>query len=70
MNGRSICGISIWFVDSFFEASSLVFGRRHLVFLEPEVTIFGKGGDTELVGLPQSIPCFMVYFKINGTIIY
>ena len=38
-----------WFVDFHFEASSLDFGRRHLVFLEPEVMIFLKDGDTELV---------------------
>ena len=31
-----------------FEASSLDIGCRHLGFLEPEVTIFGKEGDTEL----------------------
>ena len=30
-----------------FEASSLNFGSRHLGFLKPEVTIFGKEGDTE-----------------------
>ena len=36
-----------WFVDCHFEASSLGFGRRHLVFLEPEVIIFGKEGDNE-----------------------
>ena len=29
-----------------FEASNLDFGRRHLVFLEPEVTIFGRNGGT------------------------
>ena len=34
-----------WFVDCCFEASSLDFGCRHLVFLEPEMTIFGKQGD-------------------------
>ena len=34
-------------MDCHFEASSLDFGRRHLVFLETEVTIFGKEGDTE-----------------------
>ena len=33
---------STWFVDCSFEASSLDLGRRHLVFLEPEVTIFGR----------------------------
>ena len=31
----------IWHLDC-FEASSLDFSRRHLVFLETEVTIFGK----------------------------
>ena len=36
-------------VDRSFEASSLDFGRRHLVFLEPEVTIFGREDDAELV---------------------
>ena len=30
-----------------FEALSLDFGRRHLGFLEPEVTIFGREGDAE-----------------------
>ena len=34
-------------MDCRFEASSLDFGRRHLRFLEPEVTIFGKEGDAE-----------------------
>ena len=38
-------------VDCHFEASSLDFGRRHLVFLEPEVTIFGREGGAELVVL-------------------
>ena len=36
-------------VDCCFEASSLDFGRRHFVFLEPEVTIFGKEGEAELL---------------------
>ena len=31
-----------WFVDCCFEVSSLDFGHHHLVFLEPEVTIFGR----------------------------
>ena len=31
-----------------FEASSLDFGRRHLGFLEPEVTIFGREWDDYL----------------------
>ena len=31
-----------WFVDCRFEASSFDFGRCHFVFLEPEVTIFGR----------------------------
>ena len=47
-NGSSICDVTRWFVDCCFEASSLDFGQRHLVFLEPKVTIFGKGDDTEL----------------------
>ena len=38
-----------WFVFCCFEASSLYFGRRHLVFLEPEVTIFGREGGVEQV---------------------
>ena len=46
-NGRSIRDGSHWFVDCCSEASSLNFGRRHLVFLETEVTIFGKEGDTQ-----------------------
>ena len=41
-NKSSICDVNSWFVDCRFEASSLGFGRRHLVFLEPEVTIFGR----------------------------
>ena len=36
-NGRGIRDITHWFVDCHFEALSLDFGRRHLVFLEPEV---------------------------------
>ena len=43
-NGRSIRDVSHWFVDCCFEASRLDFGRRHLSFLETEVTIFGKEG--------------------------
>ena len=35
-----------WFVDCRFEASSLDFGRHHLVFLESEVTIFGREGNS------------------------
>ena len=35
-------------MDCCFEASSLHFGRRHLSFLEPEVTIFGRQGGAEL----------------------
>ena len=50
-NGRNICDISHWFVYQCLEASSLDFGRRHPVFLEPEVTIFGKVDDAELVVL-------------------
>ena len=38
-------------MDCRFEASSLNFGRRHLVFLEPEVTIFGRESATELAEL-------------------
>ena len=34
-------------MDCCFEASSLDFGPGHLGILEPEVTIFGKGGDAE-----------------------
>ena len=30
-----------------FEASTLDFGCRHLGFMETEVTIFGKDGDSE-----------------------
>ena len=48
-NGRSICDITHWFVDCCFEASGLDFGRRHLGFWEPEVTIFGREGDAKLV---------------------
>ena len=47
-NGHSIREVTHWFLDCCFEASSLHFGRRHLGFIEPEVTIFGREGDTEL----------------------
>ena len=43
----SVYIINHWFVGCCFEALSLNFGRRHLVFLELEVTIFGKEGDAE-----------------------
>ena len=46
-NGRSIRDVTLGFVDCHFEALSLGFGRRHLGFLETEVTIFGKDGDAE-----------------------
>ena len=46
-NGRSICEVTHWLVDCLFEALSLDFGRRHLVFLKPEVTIFGREGGAE-----------------------
>ena len=46
-NDCSICDVTHWFVDFYFEASSFDFGRRHLGFMEPEVTIFGKEGDAE-----------------------
>ena len=36
-------------MDYCFEALSLDFGRRHLGFLEPEVTRFGREGDADLV---------------------
>ena len=39
--------IGLW--TAVLKPSSLDFGRRHLVFLEPEVTIFGREGDAELV---------------------
>ena len=45
-NGRSIRDVTHWFVDCRFEASSLDFGR-HLIFLEPEVIIFGREGGAE-----------------------
>ena len=48
-NGHSIRNVTYWIADCHFEASSLDFGRRHLVFLEPEVTIFEREADTELV---------------------
>ena len=34
-------------VDYHFEALNLHFGHRHLVFLEPEVTTFGREGGAE-----------------------
>ena len=37
------------FVFFCFEAANLDFGHCHFVFLEPEVTIFGRKGETELV---------------------
>ena len=40
--------VTYWFVGCRFEASSLDFGRCHLGFLEPEVTIFGREGGAEL----------------------
>ena len=49
--GGSICDVNHWFSDWHFEASSLDFGSRHLVFLEPEVTMFGSEGDAELIVL-------------------
>ena len=49
MNNRCIIhDVTHRFVDYSFDASNLHFGRRHLVFLEPEVSIFGKEGETEL----------------------
>ena len=46
-NGRSSCEITHWFVAFRFEAMSLHFGHRHLGFLKPEVTIFGREGGAE-----------------------
>ena len=43
-NGRCISDITHWFGDCCFDAGSLAIGRHHLVFLEPEVTIFGQEG--------------------------
>ena len=43
-NGCSIHDVTHWFEDCGFEALSLHLGRRRLVFLEPEVTIFGREG--------------------------
>ena len=40
-----VCKLNIF---GCFEASSLRFVRRHLVLLEPEVTIFGREGDGKL----------------------
>ena len=45
-NGCSSRHVPHGFVVYRFEASSLHFGRRHLVFLEPEVTIFGTDGES------------------------
>ena len=36
-----------WFVNYCFEALNLHFGRGHLGFLEPEVTIVGREGGAE-----------------------
>ena len=41
-NGHSIRDVNHRFADCSFEATSLDFGRRHLSFLEPDVTIFGR----------------------------
>ena len=41
-------------MDCHFEALSLDFDRRHLVFLEPEVTIFAMPGDCESAELAIS----------------
>ena len=46
--GHSTCNVTHRFVDCCFEASNLDFGRRHFVFLETEVTIFGNSDDREL----------------------
>ena len=45
-NARSSSVATQWFVEN-CEASSLLFGRRHLVVLEPEVTIFGRESGAE-----------------------
>ena len=45
-NDRPV-NVTYLFVDRHFEAWSLLFGRHHLVFLEPEVTIFEKEGELE-----------------------
>ena len=46
-HGCSIRGVTHWFGDCCFEASSLDFGRCHLGFLEPEATIFIREGGVE-----------------------
>ena len=51
------CSITSKFVDFCFEASSLDFGRRHLGFLEPEMTIFGREGGT------NSSDCWLAWFS-------
>ena len=43
-DGQRMCEITRWFVCCCFEASSFDFGRCHLGFGEPEVTIFGREG--------------------------
>ena len=40
--------VTHWFVDCCFEALSLDFGRHHVGFLEPEMTIFGRKCDAVL----------------------
>ena len=47
-NGSTSPDVTHWFVDCRFKALSLDFGRCHLGFLEPEVTIFGRESSTEL----------------------
>ena len=44
---RSSRDVTHWFVEKHFEAFNLHFGRRHLAFLEPEVTIFRREGGAE-----------------------
>ena len=39
--------LNVKFVDYHFEALSLHFGRRHLGYLEPEVTVFEREGGAE-----------------------
>lgn len=48
-NQRSIREVTHWCVNFHFEALNLYFGRRRLVFLEPENTICGKEGGAELI---------------------
>ena len=48
-NGRSIRHVTHWFVDYVFEALSLDFGRGHVGFLEPEVTIFGREANSRAI---------------------